>query len=111
MNTVATPAPSRSVTLPWLVATQAVMLLSLAPWAMITGFSYMTAGAREAFLPAPLLYLVWIYPVLPVVCVAAAWAAHRRGDGRRAMRLTSLPLVAAVPLLAYFAWLVTAPTF
>ena len=101
MSTIATPASGRTAPALWLAATQLVMLASLAPWAMITGLSFVGTGGR-ALLPASLLWATWIYPVLPAACAARAWSALRRGDARRAVRLTTLPLVAALPLLAYF---------
>lgn len=112
VNTIAVSPPRASRTAPvlWLAATQAVSLVSLAAWAIVAGFSFLASGpaAGEGMLPRPLLYLLWIYPVLPLACAVAAWRAFRRGDARRAVRWSSLPLVGAVPLLAY-AWYMASP--
>jgi hypothetical protein len=104
VSTATATAPSRGPTL-WLALSQLVMLVSLLPWAMVTGFSFVTSGG---LLPTPLLWATWIYPVLPLACALAAWSALRRGDARRAVTLTTLPLLAAVPLLAYF-WYMASP--
>jgi hypothetical protein len=105
VSTVA-PTPSRGPAL-WLAVSQLVMLLSLVPWAMVTGLSFVVDGGR-AMLPAPLLWATWIYPVLPLACAPLAWAALRRGDARVEVTLTTVPLLAAVPLLAYF-WYMASP--
>jgi hypothetical protein len=106
VSTAAAPAPSRAPAL-WLAVSQLVMLLSLVPWAMIAGLS-LVADAGRAMLPAPVLWAAWIYPVLPLACAPLAWSALRRGDARRAVTLTTIPLLAAVPLLAYL-WYMASP--
>jgi hypothetical protein len=100
---------SRSRALPVLLIAvcQLIAAVALAPWAVITGLSVMTTGAG-ALLPRPLLYLLWIYPLLPVSCGVAAWIAFRRGDTARAVRLSAVPLLLAVPLLAY-GWYMAMP--
>lgn len=100
--------PSRARPALWLIATQAVSLLSLAAWALLAGLSFVTSSAEGALLPRPLMWVLWVYPVLPLVCGAMAWAAFRRGDLRRARTLTTVPLVLAIPLLA-FAWYMASP--
>lgn len=101
-------APSRVGPVLWMLATQAVMVASLAAWALLAGFSFLASPAEGALLPRPLLYLLWIYPVVPLACTAAAWSAFRRHDLRRARLLTALPLAAALAVLA-FAWYMASP--
>lgn len=113
MNTAAASPPRASRAAPalWLVATQALALCSLAGWLIVAGFSYLASGAAAGDgmpLPLPLLLALWAYPVLPLACSVAAWRAFRRGDVRRAMGWTTLPLAAAVPLLAYV-WYMASP--
>jgi hypothetical protein len=113
VNTIAVSPPrdSRAAPVLWLAATQAVSLASMAAWAVVAGFSFLAWGpaAGEGMLmPRPLLYLFWTYPVLPLACSVAAWRAYRRGDLRRAVRWSALPLVGAVPLLAYV-WYMASP--
>src|SRR4051794_38458194 len=84
-----------------LLAPRAVRLASLAAWALRPGFSFLASPAEGALLPRPLLSLLWIYPVVPLACTAAAWSAFRRHDLRRARLLTALPLAAALAVLAF----------
>ncbi|HET7463893.1 MAG TPA: hypothetical protein VFJ82_21735 [Longimicrobium sp.] len=108
---IAPQRPSRTAPALWLAATQAIELLSLVPWAFLAGFSYLALDRHtwtSVLLPWPLLIVVWLYPLVPVACSAAAWRAFRRGDARRAIALTTAPLALTIPLLA-FAWYVATP--
>ncbi|HEX8903662.1 MAG TPA: hypothetical protein VF771_02330 [Longimicrobiaceae bacterium] len=106
----APPRASRTAPALWLVATQALALASLAAWGLITGFSLVSRGPQSAgaLMPRPLLYLFWIYPVLPLACSVAAWRAFRRGDARRAVAWSAVVLAGSLPLLAY-AWYMASP--
>jgi hypothetical protein len=102
----ARPTQSRVRPLLWLLGTQAILLISLAAWALLAGFSFLSA--EGALLPGPLLWLLRAYPVIPLVCCTAAWIAFSRRDYARARTWTVLPLAAALPLLA-FAWYMASP--
>ena len=102
----ARPAISRKRAFLWMFATQTLLLVSLAAWALLAGFSFISA--ENALLPGPLLWLLRIYPVIPLACSTAAWVAFRRRDYVRARLWTVLPLAAALPLLA-FAWYMASP--
>ena len=110
MNTFAAASPRVSRTGPalWLVATQALALASIAAWLLVAGFSFIASGPASAgggLFPAPLLWALWGYPVLPIVCSVAAWRAFRRRDLRRAVTWTSVQLVVILPMLAYVAYM------
>ncbi|HSU17866.1 hypothetical protein [Longimicrobium sp.] len=110
MNTVAAAPPRASRTGPalWLVATQALALASLAAWLLVAGFSFIASGPGSAdgvLVPRSVLWVLWGYPVLPLVCSAAAWRAFRRRDLRRAITWTSVQLVVVLPMLAYVAYM------
>ena len=110
MNTFAAASPRASRTGPalWLVATQALALASIAAWLLVAGFSFIAsgpAGAGGGLFPAPLLWVLWGYPLLPVVCSVAAWRAFRRRDVRRAVTWTSVQLIVILPMLAYVAYM------
>jgi len=105
MTSATSPVPSRAMPALWLIASQAVCLLSLVAWALLAGLSFITSSPDGALLPRPLLWVLWVYPVLPLVCAPMAWAAFRRGDLRRARTLTTIPLALAIPLLAYAAYM------
>ena len=110
MNTVAAAPPRASRTGPalWLVATQALALASIAAWLLVAGFSFIASGPASAdgvLFPRPLMWALWAYPVLPVLCSAAAWRAFRRRDLRRAVTWTSVQLIVILPMLAYVAYM------
>ena len=100
------PAISRKRAFLWLLGTHTLLLVSLAAWALLAGFSFLSSDG--ALLPGPLAWLLRLYPVIPLVCCAAAWIAFRRRDYVRARLWAVLPLAAAVPLLA-FAWYMASP--
>jgi len=108
MSTALPASASRTRPALWMIATQAIVLLSLAAWALLAGLSFVSSSPDGALLPPPLLWLLRLYPVLPLACVPMAWVAFRRGDLRRARLLTTLPLAGAIPLLVY-AWYMASP--
>lgn len=93
--------------LAWLLVSQALTVLSLLPWVLV--FALSVLGGGGAAWAMPVLALIWAYPLLVLLCMVMAWRAYRRGNGARAMILTTLPLVLAVPLAAYAYWLATSP--
>jgi hypothetical protein len=105
VNAITAPGPSsRTGPLLWLALSQLIALLSLAPWALITGFAVVSADG-QALLPGVLRYVFWAYPLLPLACTVIAWRAYGRGELRRAMTATTLPLCLAIPLLAYIVYM------
>jgi hypothetical protein len=106
VNTVAA-APPRSRTGPalWLVATQALALVSLVAWLLVAGFSFIASGGDGVMMPRPMLWALWAYPVLPLACTVLAWRAFRRGDTRRAVTLATVQLAAAVLVLAFVGYM------
>lgn len=105
MNTVAVPRRRRSVLL-WLILTQLVVLVSLVPWIILAGFTFVAldTGARDTLGVWAMRIALWAYPLLPVACSALAWKAYRLGGTRRAVTLASVALVAAALLIAYVLW-------
>ncbi len=100
-------APRSRRTLAWLVGSQLLALASLAPWLVVAGTSIMaldTPVTTEAMAPRVFVAVAWSYPLLPVGCAAAAWLAYARRRYRRAAVLSAVPLLPALPLLAYLFW-------
>ncbi|MEW5926547.1 MAG: hypothetical protein AB1941_03610 [Gemmatimonadota bacterium] len=101
-------APRSRKTLAWMVATQLLALASLLPWlAVVAGTSLLAFDApvsAEAVAPRVFMGVVWSYPLLPLGCAAAAWLAYARRRYRRAAVLSAVPLLPALPLLAYLLW-------
>lgn len=105
VNTFAeTPRASRTGPLAVVLLAQAAALVSLLPWGLVAGFSFLSfsAGAGEPpLLPAPLLFAFWGYPLLAASCAALTWRAWRRGDARAAVRWSGVELLAAAVVLGF----------
>jgi hypothetical protein len=78
-----------------------------APEFALPGLAFVTSSGA-VLLPGALRYLAWAYPLLPLGCSWAAWRAYVRGEVSRALWLSSLPLILAIPLLLY-AWYLATP--
>jgi cytochrome bd-type quinol oxidase subunit 2 len=111
VNTVAeTPRASRTGPLAVVLLAQAAALVSLVPWVLVAGFSFLSfsAGVAESrLLPAPLLFALWAYPLLAVACAALTWRAWRRGDARAAVRWSSVELAAAAVVLGFVGFMIS----
>ena len=100
-------APRSRRTLAWLAASQLLALASLLPWLGVAGTSIVGFEAPEtggAVAPWVFLGVVWSYPLLPLGCAVAAWLAYGRRRYGRAAVLSAVPLLPALPLLAYLFW-------
>ena len=108
MNTAVAPEPSRQRkrALAWLIVTQLVALLSLVPWAILAGFTFVAVdgGVRDSAGVWAMRIVLWAYPLVPLACTVLAWKAYRRGHTGRAVKATSVAFVAAVLLIAYVLW-------
>lgn len=110
MNTVAeTPRASRTGPLAVVLLAQAAALVSLVPWALVAGFSFLSfSGAADSpLLPAPLLFALWAYPLLAIACAALSWRAWRRGDARAALRWSGVELLAAAVVLGFVGFVIS----
>jgi len=95
----------------WIVLAQSAALVSLVPWALVAGLSFLSfnSGAADgALLPLGLLFALWAYPLLPLACGVATWRAFRRGHVRSATRWSGVALLAAALMLA-LAWFLVSP--
>jgi hypothetical protein len=113
VNTVATTQPhaTRTGPLAWIVLAQAAALVSLVPWAVVAGLSFLSFDSRAAegaLLPFGLLFALWAYPLLPLACGVATWRAFRRGDVRSAVRWSGVELAGAALVLA-LVWFLISP--
>lgn len=111
MNTVAeTPRASRAGPLAVVLLAQAAALVSLVPWVLVAGVSFLSFSPRAAeppLLPAPLLFALWAYPLLALVCAALTWRAWRRGDARAAVRWSGVELLAAAVVLGFVGFVIS----
>lgn len=111
MNILAeTPRVSRTGPLAVVLLAQAAALVSLVPWVLVAGFSFLSfsAGAAEPpLLPAPLLFAFWAYPLLAIACAALTRRAWRRGDARAAVRWSGVELLAAAVVLGFVGFVIS----
>jgi hypothetical protein len=105
-ETMADPRHRRRV-IAWLVISQAVGLLSLAPWLLMAGLSTMAFDSGYSTGAALFVGAVLSYPVLPVGAAIIAWVLFARRRDSAALVATSVPLVLALPLIGWlgYVWL------
>jgi hypothetical protein len=87
-----------------MIASQALMLLSLLPWFVVAMLSLAGADPGAPAGAYAVVAVIWAYPLVVLACVAAAWRAWRRGNRRRALIWTTAPLVPTLLLLGYVVW-------
>lgn len=87
--------------LAWLIITQLLGLLSLLPWLVISGLSFMAFDAGYSITAVVFVGLIWSYPLLPIICSIVAWVAYARGQTTTALVSTSIPLLLIAPLVLY----------
>src|SRR5215207_1889923 len=94
---------SRKGPLAWLIVSQALVVLSLFPWAIVAAATLMIVRSMDPAVLAGTIVVVG-YPVYSLALAIGAWVSYRRGKTRRAMVLTTLPLVPACTMLLFFLW-------
>jgi cytochrome bd-type quinol oxidase subunit 2 len=108
MNTALAPEASRQRkrALVWLIVSQLVALVSLVPWAILAGFTFvaMDPSTSDPVGVWVARIALWAYPLLPLACSVLAWKAYRHGSPGRAVKFTSVAFVAAVLVIAYVLW-------
>jgi hypothetical protein len=80
----------------WLIASQLLALGTLLVWLAVAGFSFMAFDSGPSTMAWILVGSVLSYPLWVIFCFVLAWWWYRRGRFRRAVIVTSIPLV--VPL-------------
>ena len=99
----ANPAPTESsLPLVWMIISQLIELLSLAPWLMVAGLSVMAFDSGETPLAWLLVGTVWGYPLLPLVCSILAWILYASKRRQAAVVVTSLPILIVLLALIIF---------
>ena len=88
----------------WLVISQVVGLLSLVPWLAVAGLSFMAFDSGYSTGAAVFVGAVLCYPLLPIGAAIIAWVLRARRRDTAALVVTSLPLLVAVPLIGYLAF-------
>ncbi len=93
-------APKQSyIPLIWMIASQLIGLLSLIPWLVMAGLSFMAFDSGET--PQAWLFVgtVLSYPLLPIGCSILAWVLWTFKKRRAALVATSLPFVIVLLLV------------
>ncbi|HEU0015409.1 MAG TPA: hypothetical protein VFQ45_17095 [Longimicrobium sp.] len=98
------PRRSRGVA-GWLLLAQLVPLLSLLPWAFLAmeAAESVQAGSDPAWEAWVVAAPVYAYPLLVLLAMVLAWRAWSRRRNAAAVAWSILPLLVAVPLIAYVA--------
>lgn len=76
----------------YLIVTQAVYFLTLFPWFVIWGLSFMSFDAGFSTLAVTIVSIVSLYPVAVLVCSILGWVLHSKKK-RAAIILNSIPLL------------------
>ena len=108
------PAARNRRVLGWLIISQLLGLASLFPWVFFAGYGLMIAAAEpnatEQTLPWVIVGLIWVYPIILLLCAIFAWIAYAARRMRPAVVLTSVPLLFAVPMLVAVLVVAVAPS-
>jgi hypothetical protein len=89
----------------WLAVSQLLAVVALVPWVVIAGLSVMAFDTGISATAVALVLPLWLYPLAVLACGVSSWLLFRRGRGRAAAVVTSLPLLFAVPMLGYIVYL------
>ncbi len=88
-----------------LIACQAGQLLSLAPWLLMAGLSFMAfdaPGSEKSWPPWAFVLTIWSYPLWLVAGCATAWVSFGKGWRRTALGIT---IAFTLPALIALLWL------
>jgi len=61
-----------------MILSQLLAVLSLVPWLLMAGFSFMAFDSGVTAEAWTIVIAVWSYPILPILLVIAAWIAYAR---------------------------------
>lgn len=93
----------KSLTRWWLIITQAVALLAVwAAWNMVSTYSLESYSVNR---PGVSQFAIWcgfgVFALMVLGLAITAWRTHRQEEDGAAVILTALPLVVAIPILAF----------
>jgi hypothetical protein len=90
MTETATPQPKRTGLLIWMIVSQILAVLSLMPWLLMAGLSVMAFDEGVSTEAWTIVITVWLYPLIPLLLVIAAWIAFARRKNILAAILSGL---------------------
>ena len=97
----ASPAGHPRQVILWIAVSEVICLASLASWLVMSLLSVMAFDSGYSTEAAVFVGVVWGYPLLPIFAAVATWILVARKRYRAAVIVTSIPLLIALPLLAY----------
>lgn len=85
--------PSRIGLRIWLVVSQLATVALFLPWFVAAMMSFMAFDAGVSTSAVVFVVAVWMYPLLPLVCIILAWVAFNKERNRLAAILSGVPLL------------------
>jgi hypothetical protein len=108
--TSAAPQPKKIGLLIWMIFSQLLAVLSLVLWLLMAGLSVMAFGSGVTAEAWAVVIAVWLYPIIPLFLIIAAWIAYARRTNILAAMLSGLSF--APPMLCIaFIWIANAVWF
>jgi len=85
----------------WIAVFEVICVASLVPWFVMSLLSVMAFDSGYSTEAAVFVGVVWGYPLLPIFAAITTWILVAQKRYRAAVIVTSIPLLIAMPLLAY----------
>lgn len=85
----------------WLLISQIAAVGSLVIWFGVAMMSFMAFDSGVSSGALLFVAAIWLYPILVVVCIVAAWRAYRASRDTAALVWTTLPLLLALAVVGF----------
>ncbi|AYA78303.1 hypothetical protein DOE78_24465 [Bacillus sp. Y1] len=88
---------------PFLMITQILYVLSLLPWFVIWGMSFMSFDAGIGFYNSLFVLIITLYPVAVIVSSILSWVFHRKRK-KLSVILNLIPMVWVIAFAVFMLW-------
>ncbi|WP_391560828.1 hypothetical protein [Robertmurraya sp.] len=88
---------------PFLIITQILYVLSLLPWFVIWGMSFMSFDAGIGFYNSLFVLIITLYPVAVIVSSILSWVFHRKRK-KLSVILNLIPMVWVIAFAVLMLW-------
>ncbi|MGI8387427.1 hypothetical protein [Robertmurraya sp. P23] len=88
---------------PFLIITQILYVLSLLPWFVIWGMSFMSFDAGIGFYNSLFVIIITLYPVAVIVSSILSWVFHRKRK-KLSVILNLVPMVWVIAFAVFMLW-------
>ncbi|WP_407268580.1 hypothetical protein [Radiobacillus sp. PE A8.2] len=85
---------------PYLIISQVLYLLSLLPWFVIWGLSFMSFDGGINFYNSAFVLIISLYPVAIITCSILGWVLHKKKQ-RAAFIVNLVPTLWVISFLAF----------